>query len=90
MAATRRWTVDIVIDEREDERTTQVEARLSAGDEQVSGREPATGTPMTSGTPRIGDELAAARALSELARRLVLAAAEDIEQVTDKPAHLRG
>jgi Rv2632c-like len=45
---------------------------------------------MTSGTPRIGDELAAGRALSELARRLVPAAAEDIEHVTHKPAHLRG
>ena len=34
--------------------------------------------------------LATARALSDLAHALLEAAADDIEQVTDKPAHLRG
>lgn len=90
MAATRHWTVDIMIDEREDERTTQAEARLSAGDRQVSGRGTAYRHPDDVEVPRIGDELATARALSELAHRLVLAAAEDIEQVTHQPTHLRG
>jgi hypothetical protein len=91
MAATRHWTVDIVIDEQEDERTTHAEARLKADrDDQVSGRGTAYRHPDDVEVPQIGDELAAARALSELAHRLVLAAAEDIEQVTHKPAHLRG
>lgn len=90
MAANRHWTVDIMIDEREDERTTQAEARLSAGDRQVSGRGTAYRHPDDVEVPRIGDELATARALSELAHRLVLAAAEDIEQVTHQPTHLRG
>ena len=90
MAATRHWTVDIVIDEQEDERTTQAEARLNAGDQQVSGRGTAYRHPDDVEVPRIGDELATARALSELAHRLVLAAAEDIEQVTHQPTHLRG
>jgi Domain of unknown function (DUF1876) len=89
MAATRHWTVDIVIDEREDERTTHAEARLSAGDEQLTGRGTAYRHPDDVEVPRIGDELAAARALSELAHRLVLTAAEDIEQVTHQPSHLR-
>jgi Rv2632c-like len=91
MAATRHWTVDIVIDEHEDERTTHAEARLKADDrEQVSGRGTAYRHPDDVDVPQIGDELAAARALSELAHRLVLAAAEDIEQVTHQPTHLRG
>jgi hypothetical protein len=38
--------------------------------------------------PAIGDELAAARALGDLARRLRESAAGDIERVTHKPAQL--
>jgi hypothetical protein len=32
MAATRRWSVDIFIDEHEDERITHAEARLRTND----------------------------------------------------------
>ena len=81
MAATRHWTVDIVIDEREDERITQAEARLSAGDEQVSGRGTAYRHPDDVEVPRIGDELAAARALSDLAHHLLDVASADVEDV---------
>ncbi|QYN20311.1 dsRBD fold-containing protein [Amycolatopsis sp. DSM 110486] len=38
--------------------------------------------------PEIGDELAAARALSELAQRLLEVAAGDIEGVTHEPVRL--
>jgi hypothetical protein len=38
--------------------------------------------------PEIGDEIAVARALSELGNELLKAAAGDVEQVTGKPAHL--
>ena len=38
--------------------------------------------------PEIGDELAAARALSELGHRLLEAAADDIEGATHRPVHL--
>jgi hypothetical protein len=38
--------------------------------------------------PEIGDELAAARALSELSHNLLDAAAADIEKITHRPAHL--
>jgi hypothetical protein len=39
--------------------------------------------------PEIGDELATARALSELSHHLLDAAAGDLEQVTHRRAHLR-
>ena len=90
MTATRHWTVDIVIDERDHERTTRAEARLKANSgEDVFGHGTAYRHPDDADVPRIGDELAAARALSELSHRLVLAAAEDIEQSTHRRAHLR-
>jgi hypothetical protein len=91
MTAMRHWTVDIVIDELEHERTTRAEARLRVGDEaHVFGHGTAYRHPDDQDVPRIGDELAAARALSELSHRLVLAAAEDIEQSTHQQARLRG
>ena len=85
----RQWTIDIEIDEMEDERTTHAEARLRTDGEQLSGRGTAYRHPNDVEVPQIGDELAAARALSELAHRLILAAAQDIEEVTHKPTHLR-
>jgi hypothetical protein len=86
----RQWTVDIEIDEVEDERTTHAQARLRTDGEQLTGRGTAYRHPDDVEVPQIGDELATARALSELAHRLVLAAAEDIEEVTHHPTHLRG
>jgi Domain of unknown function (DUF1876) len=38
--------------------------------------------------PEIGDELAVARALSELGHRLLDAAAGEVEQITHQPVHL--
>jgi hypothetical protein len=38
--------------------------------------------------PEIGDEIAVARALSDLSHRLLQAATEDVEQSTGTPAHL--
>jgi hypothetical protein len=38
--------------------------------------------------PEIGDEIAVARALSDLGHRLLDAAAGDLEQVNRAPAHL--
>jgi hypothetical protein len=91
MATVRRWVVDIVIDEENDERTTRAEARLRTdAEEQITARGTAYRHPNDQEVPQIGDELAAARALSELSHQLVLAAAEDIEQVTHRPSHLRG
>lgn len=38
--------------------------------------------------PEIGDELAAARTLSDLAHQLLEAAANDVEGITREPVHL--
>lgn len=87
MATAKRWTVDIVIDEHENQ--TRAEVRLVTGDgTSLTGVGTARLNPTDMNVPEIGDELAVARALSELAHRLLHSAADDIEAVTSKPARL--
>jgi hypothetical protein len=91
MAQVKRWTVEIAIDEDGDERLTQATARL-----ETPGRPPMAGVggakrnPVDPAVPKIGDELAAARALSDLSHRLLEVAAADIEQATQDQVQLRG
>ncbi|MEV0802888.1 DUF1876 domain-containing protein [Kribbella sp. NPDC050281] len=88
MIASRHWSVEIFIDEHEDERTTHAEARLHTNDEtHLIGRGAARRNPNDADIAEIGDELAVARALSNLAHELLDAAASDIEQVTHE--HIR-
>jgi hypothetical protein len=85
--ATKRWTVDIVIEERDGH--TYAEARLDTGaDPRLVGVGRARLNPADRDVPEIGDELAAARALSDLGHRLLLTAAADIEAVTHQPVSL--
>jgi Domain of unknown function (DUF1876) len=87
MPAMKRWTVDIYIDE--DDGRTYAEARLhSEADTQLVGVGRARLNPDDRDIPEIGDELAAARALSDLGHRLLLAAASDIGAVTAEPVEL--
>jgi hypothetical protein len=83
------WRVEVWIDEHENR--TRATARLLSGD--GGARLTATGTarcnPTDVNVPEIGEELAAARALSELSHHLLHAAAEDIEAATAQPTHLR-
>jgi hypothetical protein len=89
MISSRRWRVDISIDEHDDERTTRAEARLQTNDRtDLVGRGTAHRNPADSDVPEIGDELAVARALSELAHELLHSAASDIEQITHERVHL--
>lgn len=84
---TKKWTVEIVIDEHENR--TRARARLQNPDEtRVTGVGIARLNPEDQNIPKIGDELATARALSDLAHRLLNLTAEDIESVTHQPAHL--
>lgn len=86
MSATKEWTVEIHIDEHEDQRRTLAEARLLRGDRvELRGIGTAQRNPHDREVPAIGDELAASRALGDLARRLREIAATDIEQVTHVP-----
>lgn len=89
MDASRRWSVDISIDEHEDERTTHAEARLDTNAKtHLVGRGTAHRHPDDPEVALIGDELAVARALSNLSHELIHAAAGDLEQITKKHVHL--
>jgi hypothetical protein len=84
---TKRWTVEIAIDEHEN-RTRAVARLVTADRTDLTGTGTARLNPTDRNVPEIGDELAAARALSELAHRLLHAAATDIESVTAEPVYL--
>ncbi len=87
MAAVKHWTVDVYIDE--DEGRTYAEARLHSRDDTgLVGIGRAKLNPADRDIPEIGDELAVARALTDLGHRLLISAASDIEAVTAKPVTL--
>jgi Domain of unknown function (DUF1876) len=89
MSTSKQWQVDIVIDEHTDERRTRAEARLhKPGHAEMTGVGLARRSPWDAEVPQIGDELAVSRALSDLAHKLLEAAANDIEQSTHHTAHL--
>lgn len=89
MTTSKRWTVDIVIGE--DGQTTHADVRLRPGENAPLRAEgTARCNPADVNVPEIGDELAVARALSDLSHQLLHAAATDIESVTHEPAPLRG
>ncbi|GLY85014.1 DUF1876 domain-containing protein [Actinoallomurus iriomotensis] len=82
-----RWSVDIYLDETDGE--THAEARLATREtDGMRGRGKARCNPADWDVPEIGAELAAARALSDLAHRLLDAAAADIEAVTHEHVNL--
>ncbi|MGF1662473.1 MAG: DUF1876 domain-containing protein [Kineosporiaceae bacterium] len=82
-----RWNVDILITEHDGR--TKAEARLRTRDDtHLTGVGLARLSPTDRDVPEIGDELATARALSDLAHRLLDAAATDIEAVTHEPVTL--
>lgn len=84
----KRWQVEIVIDE-DDEGRTRATARLhTADDTRISGTGTARLNPVDRNVPEIGDELAASRALSDLAHNLFECAAGDIEALTHQPVRL--
>jgi hypothetical protein len=69
---------------------TRAEARLEAENKmQMAGHGMSRRNPSDESVPQIGDELATARALSDLAHQLLMAAAKDIESKTHVPATLQ-
>jgi hypothetical protein len=87
MRTVKRWRVEVFLGE--DDGRTYAEARLitEIGDRLVGvGR--AHVSPDDYDVPEIGDEIAVARALSELGARLLETASRDIEQVTSEHVHL--
>ena len=84
----KQWTVTIDIDEHDGH--TRAVARLHDRDaERLTGVGLARLDPADRDVPEIGDELAAARALSDLGHRLLQTATEDVEQSTGTRARLR-
>jgi hypothetical protein len=74
----KRWTVTINIDEVDDDRTRAHAVLEAGGSMRVTGEGFARRNPTDRPVPEIGDELAAGRALSDLAHNLLDVAAEDV------------
>lgn len=82
---TKTWTVQVLLNEDGDD--TIADAALAVENKtQLRGHGTSRRNPRDESEPRIGDELAAARALSDLAHQLLAAAASDIESKTHVPA----
>jgi hypothetical protein len=79
----KHWTVDVSIDEHDGK--TRATARLRWRDQESVGVGASRLNPADREVADIGDELAVARALSDLVRRLMAVTAHDIEAVTNEP-----
>ena len=83
MSEHRVWTVEMIF--TEDDNRTQAEARMRAGARVLHGRGGARRNPVDPNVPAIGEELAAARALSDLTDQLIHLAAHTIEAFEGHP-----
>ena len=83
-------TGEIELSFEEDASHTEARASVNIRGATFSGFGRARRNPGDANLPIIGEELAAARALSDLAHRLVDAAAEAISDREGEPVHLRG
>ena len=79
MAGERVWTVEIVLSE--EGRQTRADARLRRSGGELIGWGRSRRNPSDANVPLVGDELAAARALSDLSHQLILAALDVIEEL---------
>ena len=84
----RVLTVTIELDETSEE--TEAHAHVDIGDRHFGGWGRARRNPSDPDVPMIGEELATARALGDLAHRLVDAAVEAIEGREGRPADVHG
>ena len=87
MDSVKSWTVRIDIGEHEG-RTRAVAHLRSHDTDTLAGVGFARLSPADRDVPEIGDEIAVARALSDLAHRLLHVATEDLEQVTGESVQL--
>ncbi|GAA2724334.1 MULTISPECIES: DUF1876 domain-containing protein [Streptomyces] len=82
------WHVEVEFEEIEKRTHAAVLLRLPDGTE-LRARAHATRHPDDPEQERVGEEVAAARALNELSRELLQKAGHDIEEVTHVAAHPR-
>jgi hypothetical protein len=88
MNGAKQWTVTIDIDERDPKTLAEARLERSGPVGMITGEGLARCSPSDGAIPQIGDEVAAARALSDLAHKLLDAASNDIRVSTHRPAHL--
>jgi hypothetical protein len=81
------WTVDVAF--TEDEKHTRADAILHAGAARYRGWGRARRNPADPDRPKVGEEIAAARALENLVVQLRGAAEHDIEDFEGHAAHVR-
>ncbi|MFG2489520.1 DUF1876 domain-containing protein [Streptomyces caniferus] len=84
MTATKTWKTEISITETANEVRAEARLRGKEGGQMV-GQGEARCNPADENVPAIGDELAVARAMSDLGHQLLMRAAHDIEVHTDRP-----
>jgi hypothetical protein len=78
----------VVIHLQEDRTHTDARAVLTDGDREFVGHGEAHRSPYDSDVPRIGDELAAGRALLDLGQKLVQVTEQDIGMLEGHPVRL--
>lgn len=86
--ADQMWRVQIAFTEEADR--TRADAILELASQRFHGFGQAKRAPEDPSVPVIGQDLAAARALSDLSHQLLNAAAERIEQFEGHPVKLHG
>jgi hypothetical protein len=87
-AEERQWPFAVVF--TEDDRTTRAEVVLDVAGRRYHEWGSARRSPTDPDVPRIGQEVAASRALSRLARDLLSDAGDDISELEHRPVRLHG
>jgi len=87
MNTAEAWSVMLNVSDLDDETHAKAEVVTSEGSH-LSGHGKARRNPADQNVTKIGEEIAVARALSDLAHRLLHAAATDIESVTHERPQL--
>jgi hypothetical protein len=86
MTETPDWTIQLTF--REDEDKTRADALMTLGPRVLHGWGRARRNPVDPDVPQVGEELAAARALSHLSAQLLDLAADTISDFEGRPVHL--
>ena len=82
------WHVDVAFSELDDR--TRADAIVEFAGRRFHGWGQAKRSPGDPSVPVVGEELAAARALSDLSHQLIVAAAQRIEDYEGRPVSLHG
>jgi hypothetical protein len=87
MSMPTTWTIEVSFSEDDVRTDAQAVLRMPDGAEMTANGH-ARRNPADPARPKIGEEIATARALSHLVHQLLDKAAGELEEVTHEPAHL--